>query len=436
VTILVFTSVPGARESLADAVLEPGHDLIAVESAAQAVARLAGGVDLLIVDLATAEAVKFFRKHAARRGPAPILCVADRRRPDVSAEALRLGAVDIIARPIRRDDVTAAVANAREFARVARDPEAVPDAPELPEGVFGTSSAMRDVLAIVRRVAPSRCGVLVVGERGTGREMVARAIHAYGPRRDKPFFKIVCGAEWSAEFERLMNGGFPPGSTIYLEDLGELLPEAQILLEGSIRQESGKPETVAAAAAEPDNGTGSLRFVGSTVPRILDASMRGTVRASLLEAIAVVQIDLPQLRQRVQDIPLLALYFLKDACGRAAVPSKTFSRSALTLLAALPWTGNAAELRSLCERLAILIPRGIVLLEDVLANVRFDHTEALGRPRESLREARERFERDYITSVLQHHRGRMAEAARDLGVERTNLYRKIKQLNIRWITGS
>jgi DNA-binding NtrC family response regulator len=76
-----------------------------------------------------------------------------------------------------------------------------------------------------------------------------------------------------------------------------------------------------------------------------------------------------------------------------------------------------------------------VLLEDVLANVRFDHTEALGRPRESLREARERFERDYITSVLQHHRGRMGEAARDLGVERTNLYRKIKQLNIRWITG-
>jgi DNA-binding NtrC family response regulator len=263
--------------------------------------------------------------------------------------------------------------------------------------------------------------VIVVGERGTGREMVARAIHGYGPRRDKPFFKVVCGADSSAELDRLVNGAFPSGSTIYFEDLGELHPDAQIQLEGSIRLQEGEPD--------------ALRFVGSTLPRFLDAAMRGTVRQSLLEAIAVVRIDLPPLRQRAQDVPLLAMYFLKDACERAAVPSKTFTRSALTLLAALPWSGNAAELRSLTERLAILIPRGVVLLEDVVANVRFDHTEALGRPRESLRDARERFERDYITSVLQHHRGRMAEAARDLGVERTNLYRKIKQLNIRWVTG-
>ena len=84
------------------------------------------------------------------------------------------------------------------------------------------------------------------------------------------------------------------------------------------------------------------------------------------------------------------------------------------------------------ERLAVLIPRGVVLLEDVLENVRFEHAEALGRPRDSLRVARERFERDYVASVLQHHRGRMGAAARELGIERTNLYRKIKQLNIHW----
>jgi DNA-binding NtrC family response regulator len=156
------------------------------------------------------------------------------------------------------------------------------------------------------------------------------------------------------------------------------------------------------------------------------------VRGGLIESIAVVRIDLPPLRQRGQDVPLLATHFLKEACRRNDVPPKTFSRSALTLLSSLPWPGNAAELRALTERLAILVSRGVVMLEDVLANVRFDGVEAVGRDRGSLKNARERFERDYVTAVLQHHKGRMGAAARELGIERTNLYRKIKQLKIQW----
>jgi DNA-binding NtrC family response regulator len=126
------------------------------------------------------------------------------------------------------------------------------------------------------------------------------------------------------------------------------------------------------------------------------------------------------------------MHFLKEACRRNDQPAKTFSRGALTLLAALPWPGNAGELRSLTERLSVLVPRGVVLLEDVLANVRLEGSESVGRMRGSLKDAREQFERDYVTSVLQHHKGRMGAAARHLGIERTNLYRKIKQLNIRW----
>ena len=113
-----------------------------------------------------------------------------------------------------------------------------------------------------------------------------------------------------------------------------------------------------------------------------------------------------------------------------------FSRSALSLLGALPWPGNTAELRLLTERLAVLVTRGVVLLEDVLANVRLEGAEALGGRSGTLREARERFERDYVATVLQQHRGRMGDAAKELGIERTNLYRKIKQLNIRWTTGA
>ena len=97
----------------------------------------------------------------------------------------------------------------------------------------------------------------------------------------------------------------------------------------------------------------------------------------------------------------------------------------------MPWRGNGAELRSLCERLAVLVPRGIVLIEDVLSSVRFDTAETVTRLDETLREARERFERDYVAAVLAQHRGRIGAAAQQLGIERTNLYRKIKQLRIR-----
>src|SRR5205814_3907424 len=126
------------------------------------------------------------------------------------------------------------------------------------------------------------------------------------------------------------------------------------------------------------------------------------------------------LRHRRDDIPVLATHFLKEACRRNDVPGKSFSRGALALLSALPWTGNATELRALAERLSIVVPRGVLLLEDVLANVRLDAGEAIGVPRGSLRSARERFERGYVTAVLQHHHGRMGAAAKDLGIERTN----------------
>jgi DNA-binding NtrC family response regulator len=304
---------------------------------------------------------------------------------------------------------------------------------ELPaDSVFGSSPAIREVLAIVRRIAPSRCAVLLTGERGTGREMMARGIHAQGPHREAPFLKIACSGGPNGDLESLFNGEVASGATVYLENVHELSHDHQRRLGEHIRPE----ETTHAADGNGAGRRADIRFIGAAPPRILDLAERQQIRRELVDALSVVRIDLPPLRQRVEDVPLLATHFLKDACRRNDVPLKAFSRSALMLLAALPWPGNAAELRSLAERLAVLVARGTVLLEDVLAHVRFDSAEAMGRSRGTLREARERFERDYIVAVLQHHRGRMGAAARELGIERTNLYRKIKQLNITWMTGA
>jgi two-component system, NtrC family, nitrogen regulation response regulator NtrX len=441
VTILLIVSEASDRGRLAEVLERNGHAVVEADSGTQARSRMPpGGTEMVVVlDLAGGpDALRFLRGPASTRGGAPVVCIADRRQPATSSEALRLGVADLVGRPVREADLVAAIANAREFARaLAEDkPTGTLDLPA--DSVFGSSPAIREVLAIVRRIAPSRCGVLIVGERGSGREMVARAIHAQGPNKAQAFLKIACSGGWTPDLEPLLKGARPDAGTVYFENIHELTPDNQRRLGEYIRHPGAVAEpALRDAAADRDQPDGSeVRFIGSAPPRLLDLAGRDQIRRELVDALGVVRIDLPPLRQRVEDVPLLATHFLKEECRRNDVPLKAFSRSALMLLAAMPWPGNAAELRSLAERLAVLIPRGTVLLEDVLANVRFDGAEAMGRTRSTLREARERFERDYIVAVLQHHRGRMGDAARELGIERTNLYRKIKQLNVTWTTGA
>lgn len=412
VNILVFAPPSPDRDDIVAALPPEEGPGIIVESAAQASARLAhGGIDLVVLDLAAGDALRFLRRQPSQKGRAPVVCIADRRQPEASSEALRLGVVDIVGRPVQHAYLVAAMANAVEMSGVV---EGAPVAVELPgpSGIFGASPGMRDVLGIVRRVAHSRCGVLIVGEQGTGREMIARAIHAQGALHAAPFAKFACGDASADAFEGLLREVSAGAGTLFLDDVCELPLDFQVRVE--------------AAQAAP------VRLLASAQPRFDNLVARGRIRRSLAGALGVVRIDVPPLRQRAQDVPMLALHFLKDACSRNDVAPKTFSRSALALLSSLPWRGNAGELRSLTERLAVLVPRGVVLLEDVLASVRFDGAEAVGRTRGTLRDARARFERDYVASVLEHHKGRMGAAAKELGIERTNLYRKIKLLNIRW----
>jgi two-component system, NtrC family, nitrogen regulation response regulator NtrX len=438
VRILLITPQTSDRTELLGALKAPGHEVSLADSGQQA-APATPLVDLIVVDLSASDSLRFIRRHRSQRSTIPLVCIADRRKPDASSEALRLGVADIVGRPVLGSEVMAAVANASEAVHVARMPAPLPELPEASEAVFGPSPAMRDVLGLVRRVAQSRCTVMVVGERGTGREMIARAIHAQGPRRDRPFTKVACADATSRDLDQVLNGRVPEGATVYLEELAELSPELQARLESRIGDGASAEWSGERDGGEPaGHGDGGqpavhpVRFVAGALPRVADAVERGHLRGRLVDALSVVRIDLPPLRQRPHDVPLLAMHFLKQACRASDQPVKTFSRSALTLLASLPWPGNAAELRSLTERLSVLVPRGLVLLEDVLANVRLDGGEAVGRMQHAtLKEAREHFEREYITAVLDHHRGRIGPAARELGIERTNLYRKMKQLKIR-----
>lgn len=416
------------RTEIATQLTERGYRVSVSDAAGASITRLSeAGAEVLIVDLVASDALRFLRRHAAHWRRLPVVCLADRRKPNSSSEALRLGAADIVARPLRIDDLQATLTNVAQVAATPSDEAPEPQAPieAAPDGVFGISPAMQSVLALVRRVALSTCGVLIVGERGTGREMVARAIHARGSRRDGEFVKIACGAAEPADFAPLFTPADGSRTTVYLEDLPELGDELQVRLDAWLRTHLKAGDAPVEESLRP-------RVIAGAQPRVFDVMERGLVSRDLVEAISVVRIDLEPLRRRSQDIPLFAVHFLKDACRQANIPTKTLSRGAMQLLRALPWRGNIAELQSLCERLTVLVPRGVVLLEDVLAHVHLDGGEAVGRLRsdETLRQARQRFERDYVAAVVEQNRGRIGAAARQLGIERTNLYRKLKQLNI------
>jgi two-component system nitrogen regulation response regulator NtrX len=299
-----------------------------------------------------------------------------------------------------------------------------------PYELTGTSSVVRDAVAQVARAAVDDRGVLITAEPGLDAEAVARAVHATSARKTGPFVVMVCDAASAAELERKLFGAHyrgaaadlelvspagvlmrAHGGTLFLGNVNELAAPlqrrlARVLRDGEVR--------VARRSAVVNL---DVRVMASR-----ESSIDSSLRDDLLRRLPVI-IDVPGLRQRRDDVPAIA-----EAMLAARDPERRFTPAALTVLAALPWRRNTAELAGLIERLAASEAGPRVRQEDVLEEVQLDRRPV--RAAGSLRDARRQFEREYIASVLRDHEWHMPEAARALGIERANLYRKARQLGI------
>jgi DNA-binding NtrC family response regulator len=376
-----------------------------------------------------------------------VIGVADPARPSAAADAIRAGVFDVLPRPPSARDLEALIANAREQAALAAN-GAPRQSDALPFGIVGSSPAMRMVLDLAQRASSARCGIVIRGERGSGREMVARAVHSFGPARTAPFVKVDCSGPTPEDIELQLFGSVArrsPGSNerpslervgrqsrlreatsgvLFLENVAEMPARLQTRLVRVLRDR----EVLVDEGREPVQL--DLRPIASVDTTIDAAVEEGRLRADLHERLSLIRIDVPALRQRREDIPALATHFLKELCRANNRPMKTLTRPALTLLSALPWRGNTPELKGLLERLVLLVPHGLIRLEDVLTHTQLEGTISPMGLEATLKQARSRFERDYITAVLQHQHGRIADAARVLGIQRTNLYRKMRRLNL------
>jgi DNA-binding NtrC family response regulator len=312
--------------------------------------------------------------------------------------------------------------------------------------ILASSPGMDSVVRQVARAAAGRDHVLIIGERGTGRERIAREIHRLGAAAGAAFVKVASATrgpeaqerdlfgfsssrtgEERRTLERIAKGGQlhdALGGTVFFEQLADLPGRTQARLARLFRDRE-------AMLFQERNTVGfDVRAITAADSTYDQALAEARVRSDLHRLISTIRIEVPPLRDRRDEIPGLARHFLAEIGQRSEAPPKTLSEPALQLLTALPWPGNVRELESLLHGLVQQVRTDVIRLEDVLSNVQLD-----GRARPSggggtLREARTRFEREYISAVLDQHSGRIAEAARMLGIQRTNLYRKLKRLKI------
>jgi two-component system nitrogen regulation response regulator NtrX len=215
------------------------------------------------------------------------------------------------------------------------------------------------------------------------------------------------------------------GGTLYLQNIAEAPTRVQARLARVLRDRE------AILVEKGESISLDVRPMAGVDPAFDSAVQEGRVRDDLFRRLSVIRIDMPPLRNRREDIPALANYFLRDICASLRVPPKTLSRPALSLIAALPWRGNAVELRTLLEAVVTGLQGGRGIgLEDVLPHVRLDGGSVVFSRGGTLKQARARFEREFIASTLEQHHGRISDAAKALGIQRTNLYRKMRSLRV------
>ncbi len=310
-----------------------------------------------------------------------------------------------------------------------------------PAELVGESPAVCTLLRALDQVAAGQGSVLLVAEPGSDVESVARHVHRRSRLAAGPFVTADCGGRDPLDVTRVLFGSpvpeAPPGIEVVGRDGhlalaggGTLLLREADELPGLLQDRLARIARDGELRTAADEAPFRTRLIAACAPAPGAEAERGRFRPDLYRRLSTARIEVPPLRRRREDLPAIAARLAEEICHVAGVPAKTFTQTALALLGALPWPGNLRELRGLIARLVTSIDDPTIRLEDLLAHLRLEATPAHPAAPGSLREARLRFEREYIASVLQHHHWRVGDAARTLGIQRPNLYRKARQLGI------
>jgi two-component system nitrogen regulation response regulator NtrX len=398
-------------------------------------------LDIRMPEMDGLEALRLMRE---RGYDMPVVVLSGHADVPTAVEATRRGAFDFFEKPLQRDRVLLSIRNAVEAWRLRKETRQQEAAALEGVDLVGSSPAVRRLRETIEMAAPAPATVLITGESGTGKELVARAIHALSPRKAAPFVQVNCAAipEELIESElfghekgsftgavRKQTGKFvaADGGTIFLDEVGDMSARTQAKVLRVL--ESGDVEPVGADKTLRV----SVRVVAATNKSLEDEIRHGRFREDLYFRLNVVPIRTPPLRERAEDVPLLADYFARRFCEASNFRPRSFTPEALALLKSLPWKGNVRELRNVVERLLILTSGPAVQEQDVVAiagGARVDLAQAI-QGIQTLREFREQAEKLFLLHKLGDHGWNVTQTALAIDTPRSNLYKKMEQYEIR-----
>jgi DNA-binding NtrC family response regulator len=360
-----------------------------------------------------------------------------------AVEAMRAGAVDYITKPFINDEIRMTIKNILQSRQLQMENQILrqelSQRPAAFTNIIGSSEPMQKVFSVMEKVIPNKSNILITGESGTGKGLVAQAIHEAGPRKTQPFIAINCGAipENLLESELFghKKGAFTSANedkkglitmahtgTLFLDEIGELPQALQVKLLHVLQTKELTP------VGDTRVITVEVRIIAATNADLMQRVKEGRFREDLYYRLNVIEIHLPSLRERRDDIPVLIKHYLAIAAKEAGKKIKDIDYEAMQALLAYDWPGNIRELRNTIERATVLADGEVITIHDLPDKFRTLDIEGVSTS--SLRQAIDEFEREYIRRSMAECKGNKEAAANKLGVDLATLYRKLKKLRI------
>jgi two-component system, NtrC family, response regulator AtoC len=436
--VLIVEDEPGLRQGLGDVVTAMGSEAALAAGLAEARGIVAArSVDCVLLDirLRDGDGLDYLSELRGTARGVPVIVATAYGDSERTIRAMRDGAFDYLTKPFDLEALRATIERALKQRALARAAAPAPDPPAARADLVGTSAAMLAVWKLIGRAAGSTAPVLITGETGTGKELVARAIHAYAPRARQPFVAVNLaalpptliesevfgherGAFTGATGRRSGRFEAAAGGTLFLDEIGDLDPALQtkllrVVQEGTYERVGGN-DPIATDA----------RLIAATSRPVRPGAVGAALREDLYYRLAVIEIELPPLRARRSDIPLLVAHALRGT------PARAVSEEAMQRLLGSPWPGNVRELFHVLERAAVLCGSEVIDVGDLPEAVRDAGPVPLGRSEGEdlpLHDAVASLERQLILRALERAKGNRSAAARLLGIGRPLLYAKMDE---------
>ena len=442
--LLVVDDEEGIRESLSSILEDEGYQVEAVASAEEALQRAASAaIEVILLDvwLPGMDGLEALSRLQSYPRPPAVIMISGHGTIETAVRATKLGAFDFIEKPLSLEKIIVLVRNAIQQRRLQEENQLLRSELSHHYQVIGDSVPMKALRQQIAVTAPTNGRVLIYGESGTGKELVAHALHAASLRNKGPFVEVNCAAipEELIESELFghIKGSFTgasedkvgkfqkaDGGTLFLDEVGDmsLRTQSKVLrvLEEQRFEPVGSSQTISVDA----------RVIAATNKNLEQEIARGAFRQDLFYRLNVIPFDVPPLRDRQQDIPTLARYFLAEFSSEYGKKTRELSDAAMDILIRYPWPGNVRELRNLVERLVIVCPQARIEPHHLPPELFRGVSESPQQPYSTLHEARSAYEREFILRKLQENRWNMTQTASALGLERSHLYRKMKSLGI------